>query len=375
MTTATADQTETLTGPDLDPQAPKNLPAEVPTKFAEFNLAVRRMLGLEEASDGEIELFFHVCQKSGLDPFNKEIYMIGRNTEVGVYEPIDPNQPDGQKRKVMRWVMKYTIQTGINGFRKRAREIADEKGVEFRQDDPLWCGEDGVWKEVWPDSKPPTAAKFVVYRDGHRYSFIAHYSEFVQTKSDGKPVQMWNKMPCNQTRKCAEVGALQAAFPDELGALVLDDAVQNTDAVVIDEDGNAAPAKQQQTRGGGRGVDALRKQAARSREPEVVDAEPPAEKPPMTAARKSRESRLFKLLAKSGIKNDDREDRIKLYRFILERPEVTTTDDLDDAEVDKVSDQIYKWQREGVADEQIREALNAETIREDNTADDTQEQS
>ena len=97
-----------------------------------------------------------------------------------------------------------------------------------------------------------------------------------------------------------------------------------------------------------------------------------ADKPEMTAMRRSLEARLFKLLGQ--LKVEDRGDRIKLYRAILERPEVNSTDDLNDTEVTKIADQLYKWQRDGIAENEIREALNAETIREDNTADDTQEQ-
>ncbi|OCB09273.1 phage recombination protein Bet [Mycolicibacterium porcinum] len=415
MTTTTAERTETITGPDLNPQPPQNLPvvAGIPQQFSEFNLAVRRMLGLEDASDGEIELFFHVCQKSGLDPFNKEVYMIGRNTEVDRWEPVNPAEPDGQKRKVKRWVTKYTIQTGINGFRKRAREIAESKGIEFSQDDPLWCGEDGIWKEVWPDSKPPVAAKFVAYRDGHRYSFIAHYAEYVQTKNDGKPNHMWNKMPCNQTRKCAEAGALQAAFPDELGGLLLDDAVQNEDAdtVVIDEDGNAAPAQEPKKRRGGRGVGSLRDQAAKATkdadpappaEPEVIegeveqpgqdggndqsqDAEPSSgvtdsadsgdqeptaqekQQSAKTARRKAAENRLFSLFHGipaqiGGGGQITRDERIAIYRSALGREDITSTDDLDVVEVAKVGDQIYQWGQDGKLADEINEIRNAIAI-------------
>ncbi|MCX2931355.1 hypothetical protein ORI20_13810 [Mycobacterium sp. CVI_P3] len=100
------------------------------------------------------------------------------------------------------------------------------------------------------------------------------------------------------------------------------------------------------------------------------------DKPTMTAMRRSLEGRLFKLLGQ--LKVTDREDRIHLYRATLERPDVNSTDDLDDVEVTRVADQLYRWQKDGVADDEIREILNAATYAEENNtadSDQTQEQS
>jgi phage recombination protein Bet len=397
--TTTAEHTETIPGPSLNPEPAQNLPAApvaVPSEIGQFSLAVRRMLGLEDASDGEIELFFHVCHKSGLDPFNKEVYMIGRNTQVAEWVSVDPSDPNSARRKEVRWVTKYTIQTGINGFRKRAREIAEQKGAEFRQDDPLWCGEDGVWKEVWPDKKPPVAAKFVVYRDGHRYSFIAHYAEYVQTDRDGKPNSMWSKMPCNQTRKCAEAGALQAAFPDELGGLLLEDAVQN-EPVVIDEDGEVQqPAAKPRTKRGGRGVSSLRDAARATAVPAettvvteegnpvgagdtaVADtrventtagadrAEPDEQESQKDGMRKAVENRLFKMTStlheQVGGDRLSRDERIALYRTVLKRDDITSTNDLDNVEVSAVADQLFRWAQAGKLADEIAEIRNAVAI-------------
>jgi phage recombination protein Bet len=405
MTTTTAEATDTTyVGPDLNPDRSRNVPAiadpaAVPAQFDEFNLAVRRMLGIEDASDGEVELFFHVCHKSGLDPFNKEVYMIGRNTEVASWEPVNPEEPDGQKRKVKRWVTKYTIQTGINGFRKRAREIARLKGIDYTQEDPQWCGEDGVWKEVWTDKAPPVAAKFILYRDGERYAFIAHYDEYVQTVNvDGsyRPNSMWAKMPRNMLRKCAEAGAIQAAFPDELGALLLEDAAQNEPIVLEqDEDGTfAPPAEKPAKRRGGKGVGGLADRAAAAKEePEIVEqeAEPgrsggndasegaateSANRPPdsrdqdttpKSGMRKAVEKRLFKLLGDAKV--TERDHRIDIYNAVLQRDDVTSTNDLDDVEVTKIGDQLYGWQRDGVLDVEIAEILHAATLKADNASE------
>ena len=230
-------------------------------------LAVLRQIGIEDAEQADIDLFFHVCKMSGLDPFRREIYMIGRKTKVNVREV---NPDTGNERTVEQYVMKFTIQTGINGFRKRAREIAEQKGIKIGFEGPLWCGDDGVWRDVWPEGKHPLAAKFIVFRDGEPISFVAHYAEYVQEAGAGAnrgPNSMWAKMPANQTGKCAEAGAIQRAFPDELGGLLLEDAVRGD---VIDSHGNvvAAAARREPTRA--RGVTALAQRVA----PQVVDAEP-----------------------------------------------------------------------------------------------------
>jgi hypothetical protein len=67
---------------------------------------------------------------------------------------------------VKRWIMKYMIQVVINGFWRRACEIATLLGARYEVGEPVWCGEDGEWREVWGQSKPPVAAKFTVFRDG-----------------------------------------------------------------------------------------------------------------------------------------------------------------------------------------------------------------
>jgi phage recombination protein Bet len=347
--------------------------------FEEFQLAVRRMLGLEDASDGEMRLFWHLCLKSGLDPFNREIYMIGRNTEVGTYEPVDPNQPDGQKRKVMRWVTKYTVQVGINGFRKRAREIADGKGIDLEMSEPLWCGDDEVWRQVWPEMKHPTASKFTVYRDGKPFTFIAHYGEYVQYTGAGEPTSMWKKMPRNQIRKCAEANAIQMAFPDELGGLILEDAAQPD--LIVDQDGKVQePAPR---RPGGAGVDGMRaareRREAQRQQPTVVDAEPAEPAPPTPTGnqqtmspptRKKWLNRMFQLLNDEGEGDcQDRDDQLIVIvgtaaaagipGLVLEH-----RDGLTDDQLRAVVNQMNAWSKGKRLAHEVTEILNKASLAE-----------
>lgn len=238
--------------------------------FTEQQRAALVSLGVEDAPDGDIDLFFHMAKRSGLDPFAKQIYMIGRKSKESVYD-------ERARKKVERWVTKYTIQTGIGGYRVLGHRAARLRGDDLEVSEPLWCGKDGVWSDVWLGDGPPAAAKMTIRVNGQAYPAVALYSEYVQTyKFDGRevPNSMWRKMPANQLRKCAEAAAWQLAYPQDFSGLVLEDAVQ-----VIDETGaRVEVAEDGGRRRGGRGLDALRSRVLnRGTESEPSTAEPVTE--------------------------------------------------------------------------------------------------
>lgn len=367
-------------------------------------LAVLRQIGLEAAEQADIDLFFHVCRTSGLDPFKREIYMIGRKTKITVREV---NPDTGNERGVERYVDKFTIQTGINGFRKKAREIAELKGIKVGFEGPLWCGEDGVWRDIWPESKPPTAAKFIVFRDGEPISFVAHYDEYVQKSGNpATPNSMWSKMPRNQTAKCAEAGAIQRAFPDELGSLIFEDAAQTT---VIDADGVEVHQPQQQRRrpsagSGVAGMRAAREQRSQQHDPKtvamfvdmakkdpaVIDdlramkhereqqaiaAEPapdPALTPDESEIRKQVVAKLndeiadvFGGLKLGGRSAEQKRDRLVVIRGLLGRPEIENTKQLDADALQTLRNELVQRRDSGSLDNDVREFINGEDLRQE----------
>lgn len=150
-----------------------------------------------EATGVELALFAEQVQRTGLDPFLKQIY--------GIY------RYDGRaKDEVMQ------VQVGIDGFRL----VAERTGKYEGQTQPLWCGPDKVWHDVWTEAGPPVAAKLGVYKRGRReptYA-VAHWREYVQTYQ-GSPTGKWKDMPANMLAKCAESLALRKCFPAELSGL------------------------------------------------------------------------------------------------------------------------------------------------------------
>ncbi|WP_064443951.1 recombinase RecT [Rhodococcus sp. YH3-3] len=214
--------------------------------FTDVQVAALRQLGVEDAPKGDLDLFFHQAKRTGLDPFAKQIYMLGRRTKIKVWN-------ERAKRQDEEWVMKYTIQTGIDGYRVTGHRLARLAGDDIAVEGPFWRGADGGWDDVWLDpNRPPLAAKYVVVKNGVKYSSVAMYGEYVQTYSkDGQqhPNSMWAKMPANQLAKCAEAAAWKKAYPNDFSGMVLEDAVQVIDAESTSVTSERVPAPKGGTAG------------------------------------------------------------------------------------------------------------------------------
>jgi phage recombination protein Bet len=196
----------------------------------ENQLAVLRAHGINEGvTHAELQSFLHECQRRKLDPFVKQIYLIGRWDAK-------------QQRKV------YRSQTSIDGFRLIARRAADKSGVDYGYEATLWFDIKGGRHEVWLSDQAPAAVKVVVIRNGQRFDAVARYSEYVQTNNEGKPTGMWRSMPANQLAKCCEALALRKAFPEDLGGLYTEEEMAQADnpqraqAEVVRDDPASQPA-------------------------------------------------------------------------------------------------------------------------------------
>jgi phage recombination protein Bet len=152
----------------------------------EQQLAALKQIGLTNAPKPELAVFLHYCQRTGLDPFARQIYMIERGG-------------------------RYTIQSSIDGLRivaQRSNEYAGQAG-------PFWCGADGVWTDVWLQTTPPTAAKVGVMRKG--FTEVLWAVAKFESYNANSPI--WKKMPDLMIAKCAEALALRKAFPNDLSGI------------------------------------------------------------------------------------------------------------------------------------------------------------
>lgn len=183
-------------------------------------LAAITSLGIKHASKEDLLVFFHYCQKTGLDPFSKEIYLIERRAKEG-------NQ----------WVYRQVITIGIDGYRGNAQKAADKRGILIEYEDTIWYDDKGGKREVWIDrANEPAAAKVTVikiYPDGRRTRFpaTAVFESFADFKKNDKGERtglkaQWAVMPEHMIAKCAEAQALRKAFPRELGGTYIEEELQ-----------------------------------------------------------------------------------------------------------------------------------------------------
>ncbi len=139
------------------------------------------------ATDDQMKLFMHICQRTGLDPFARQIYATFR-----------------KDKRTQEIVM--TVQTGIDGFRLTASRTGvyagrDEASFEYKNDKPDKC-------------------KVTVYKivAGVRcaWTATAKWSEYYPGDDLGF---MWKKLPETMLEKCCEAKALRMAFPAELSGI------------------------------------------------------------------------------------------------------------------------------------------------------------
>lgn len=164
----------------------------------EKQLAALKQIGLGDAPKAELAVFLHYCQRTGLDPFARQIYMIARGG-------------------------RYTIQSSIDGLR-----IVAQRSNEYAGQTPVyWCGTDGAWVDVWLASTPPVAAKVGVYRVG----FAEPLWAIAKFESYNAGSSIWKKMPDLMIAKCAEALALRKAFPQDLSGIYTGDEMAQAEEV------------------------------------------------------------------------------------------------------------------------------------------------
>ena len=138
----------------------------------------------KDHSDDELALFINQCNRTGLDPFARQIYSIKRG---GVAQ----------------------VQVSIDG----ARLVAERTG-RYRPGHTYYYDANGDEKSVWLSDDAPSAARVTVFKDGHEVPGIP-----VRWKERVQGTNAWKTMPATMLAKCAEMATLRQAFPQDLSGL------------------------------------------------------------------------------------------------------------------------------------------------------------
>lgn len=178
------------------------------TEWTPDQKAALQALGIDDTvTPGDLKVFLSYAQRTGLDPFARQIYLIGRRYR-------DENQ---------RWRKRWSIQVGIDGFR-----IVAKRSGKYRGQTPAeWCGPDGQWRDVWLDDEPPRAARAgVLHADFDQPLYaVATWAQYAVTAKDKNGNEyltgLWPKMGPLMLHKCAEALAMRRAFPNDLSGIYI----------------------------------------------------------------------------------------------------------------------------------------------------------
>jgi phage recombination protein Bet len=182
------------------------VPQNFKTALSNKQIATIKEQFAKGATDVELQMFLYVCQRTGLDPFSKQIHLVPRW--------------DSKLGKEVRAVI-----IGIDGL----RSVAERTGAYAGNSDPAFQGEleieyteknfatkvEKKMKMTVPARATVTVKKVV---QGVICDFVstAEWTEYYPGEKSG---MMWRKMPTNMLGKCAEAKALRKAFPAVMSGL------------------------------------------------------------------------------------------------------------------------------------------------------------
>jgi len=170
---------------------------------SDIDVLVKASIIPKETPKAMIEVFARNCHERNLSPFSKQIYLVAR-------------------------AGKYTIQTGIDGFRSLAERTSKYGGSE----DYLFNDGKTMFQMIQEKQDKPITATATVFKIIQgvivKVSATAVWTAYFPGDALGF---MWKKMPFLMLAKCAESLALRKAFPEVLGGLYTDEETQQADEV------------------------------------------------------------------------------------------------------------------------------------------------
>lgn len=150
----------------------------------------------------QFQLFLAACAERNLSPWFRHLHPEVKHDEKS-------------GRPVVQMI------TTIDGFRL----IAKRTGEWIWTSSPSFCGEDGIFKDVWLKPEYPAAAVIGVQRKGATELFRATaywelYAQYTMGPRGEKILtDPWQKWKHHQLAKCAEALAMRQAFPEEFSGL------------------------------------------------------------------------------------------------------------------------------------------------------------
>ncbi len=179
----------------------KEMALAEPSNFTPAQIELIKSSLCKDLSNDEFRVFLYTCERTGLDPFAKQIYCIKRKDRM-------------------------TIQTGIDGYRL----IAERTGTYAPGPEPTF---------TYDENKNLLSATSYVKKltkDGtwHTVACTAYYDEYVQ-KFNGKPADLWAKMPRVMLAKCAEALAIRKCYPAELSGVYTKEEMDQAETIQIVE--------------------------------------------------------------------------------------------------------------------------------------------
>lgn len=172
------------------------------------------------ASDLEIEFYWNVAERLGLDPFKRQIHAMKR-------------WDSATEKDVMQFMV------SIEGLRSIASRCKTHDGKDayagstkpkfvFKGDD-LDSAEVTVYRIVQGEPREFTAEVFYTECVQTKGVWAWNVQQQKKIKTGEEPNSMWKKRPRGQLGKCAEAAALRKAFPEQTGGVYIEDEVPDHD--------------------------------------------------------------------------------------------------------------------------------------------------
>lgn len=174
-------------------------------------------------SNQELVLYTGMCRANGLNPFNRDCYLIKYGS----------NSPAAMVTAEKVFLKRAQKNPEFDGLQDGIILIESETGRMIEREGTFYIPEEerlvGGWCKVYQKGK-----RFPTYES-------VNLSEYIGRKKDGSINEQWSKRPATMIRKVARVHALRAAFPADLGSLYVQDEIEEAQDIILPDAPIEAP--------------------------------------------------------------------------------------------------------------------------------------